>query len=298
MAVVVLTGCNSGFGRAAAIAFGRRGDTVYGTARSLQRAQSLLAQARRENLNLHVKILDLTRPDLFGDFIAEVAQEAGRIDVLVNNAGVLYPGAWEDLSEADIREVMETNFFGPMLLTRAVLPQMRQQLGGCVIMISSLSGLAGLAGDVCYSASKFALEGATEALRHEVDRWGIRVALVEAGAYETNLLPSTDTLPANYPRDSPYRPLIERKLREISSRRGSLPPPDLVGELLPVIADGDGSRLRWPADDTAAQVIDKLLQLSDAQRDEYLREVGNSDWWSRMPGAVSPVDDGPGPQPK
>lgn len=298
MAVVVLTGCNSGFGRAGALAFGRRGDTVYGTARSLQRAQSLLAQARLEKLDIHVKVLDLTRPDLFDDFVAEVVQQAGRIDVLINNAGVLHPGAWEDLSEADIREIMETNFFGPMLLTRAVLPQMRRQLGGCVIMISSLSGLAGLAGDVCYSASKFALEGATEALRHEVDRWGIRVALVEAGAHATNLLPGTDALPAGYPQDSPYRPFIERKLREISRRRVSLPSPDLVGDLLPVIADGDGSRLRWPADDTAAQVIDKLLRLNDAQRDEYLREVGNSDWWSQVAGAPGPIDVGPGPQPK
>ena len=187
MATALITGCNSGFGRAAALAFARRGDKVFGTVRSAQRGEALLREAAEENLDLRTLVMDVTRTEDFPRVIQQVVNEGDSIDVLVNNAGILRPGAWEDLDEATIREVMETNFFGPMLLARSALPHMREQGGGCIIMISSLSGLAGLAGDVAYSASKFALEGATEALRHEVDRWGIRVALVEAGQYATDL---------------------------------------------------------------------------------------------------------------
>ncbi len=281
MAVVMITGCNSGFGRVGALAFARRGDTVYGTVRALERGTALRQQAEQEGLDLRIRVLDVTRPDTFADLIDSIVADGGGIDVLVNNAGILHPGAWEDLPERVIREVMETNFFGPMLLTRAVLPHMREQGSGCIIMISSLSGLAGLVGDVAYSASKFALEGATEALRHEVDRWGIRVALVEPGQYATRLFRSAGDLPPDYPAESPYRALVESKLREIRAGQDDAMPADLVGELLPRIADADGSQLRWPADDVARHVLGCMHGQDDSERDAFLRGAGGSDWWSR-----------------
>jgi NAD(P)-dependent dehydrogenase (short-subunit alcohol dehydrogenase family) len=266
---------------AGALAFARRGDTVYGTVRDAGRGEALLQRARDEGLAINLEILDVTRPDTFPRLVENIVAKAGRLDVLVNNAGILLPGAWEDLSEEAIRRVMETNFFGPMLLTRAVLPQMRLQHGGCIIMISSLSGLAGLAGDVAYSASKFALEGATEALRHEVDRWGIRLALVEPGQYATDLFRNTNELPPDYPPDSPYRPLVERKLEEIQRGQPGAMPAEQVGELLPLIADSDGSQLRWPADDTARYVLGAMHGQDDSGRDAFLRGAGGSDWWSQ-----------------
>ena len=141
-------------------------------------------------------------------------------------------------------------------------------------MISSLSGLAGLAGDVPYSASKFALEGATEALRHEIDRWGIHVALVEAGQYATELFRDEGELPAGYPADSPYRALVAAKLKEVHDGHANAMSPDLVGQLLPQIADSDGSQLRWPADDVARHVLHSLHRHSDAERDAFLRGAG------------------------
>lgn len=281
MATVLITGCNSGFGRAAALAFARRGDTVFGTVRSAERGKALLQQAADEDLDIRTLIMDVTRAQDLPDIIQQVVQESGSVDVLVNNAGILRPGAWEDLDEATIREVMETNFFGPMLLARAALPQMREQGGGCIIMISSLSGLAGLAGDVSYSASKFALEGATEALRHEVDRWGIRLALVEAGQYATDLFRNVEQLMADYPADSPYRPLVESKLREMSGGKDGAMAPEAVGNLLPQIADSDGSQLRWAADDVARHVLSVAHGQSDSERDAFLRSAGGSDWWSQ-----------------
>jgi NAD(P)-dependent dehydrogenase (short-subunit alcohol dehydrogenase family) len=295
MAIVLITGCNSGFGMAGALAFARRGDTVYGTVREPGRGEALLRRAGKEGLSINVEILDVTCPETFSPLVDSIVADTGRLDVLVNNAGILLPGAWEDLSERDLRLVMETNFFGPMLLSRAVLPQMRRQGSGCIIMISSLSGLAGLAGDVAYTASKFALEGATEALRHEVDRWGIRLALVEPGQYATDLFRHTEDLPPGYPPDSPYRSLVESKLEEIRSGQPGAMPAEQVGDLLPQIADSDGSRLRWPADDTARHVLACMHGQDDSERDAFLRGAGGSDWWSNgldHPGADSSNENG------
>lgn len=284
MATVLITGCNSGFGLAGALAFARNGDHVYATMRNADKAGPLQHAAGQEGLKIHIKTLDVTQPATFAALIQQVIEETGRIDVLVNNAGILRAGAFEDLSEQAIREVMETNFFGPLLLSRQVLPQMRKQRGGYIIMISSLSGIAGLAGDVSYTASKFALEGATEALRHEIDRWGIKVALVQAALYATNIfspgLPGDSLLPKNYPDDSPYRPLIETKLAGVRDKLPEALDPGVVGDLLVSIANSDGSQLRWPADDLSKMVLATLFGKNDEDRDAFLRGAAGTDWWS------------------
>ena len=284
MAVILITGSNSGFGRAGALAFARNGDQVFATMRNLDNAGPVKEAARQEGLKIHIKRLDVTKPDTFDGLIREVIEAAGRIDVLVNNAGILRSGALEDLSEQAIREVMETNFFGPLLLARRVLPQMRKQRSGYIIMMSSLSGIAGLAGDVCYTGSKFALEGATEALRHEVDRWGIKVALVQAALYATNIfnpsLPTDSLLPGDYPEGSPYKLLVETRLKELRDKLPEALDPAVVGALLLTIANSDGTRLRWPADELSTMVIGALFGKSDAERDDFLRGAADSDWWS------------------
>jgi NAD(P)-dependent dehydrogenase (short-subunit alcohol dehydrogenase family) len=284
MSVVLITGAGSGVGLEGALSFARNGDTVYASVRDRARAGRLLDAAAAENLRIEVIELDVTRPDTFTGVIEAIVGTAGRLDVLVNNAGVIRPGALEDVSEEDLRAVMETNLIGPLLLARAVLPQMRAQNGGCIIMMSSLSGIAGLPGDLPYTASKFGLEGAAEALRHEVDRWGIRVALVEGGMYATGLfdaaLGDDRLLPPGYPEDSPYRPLVESRLRAVRSSLERAFHPRRIGELYVQIAGSDGSRLRWPADEVAETVLGKVLGQDAAARDAFLREVAGTDWWS------------------
>jgi NAD(P)-dependent dehydrogenase (short-subunit alcohol dehydrogenase family) len=252
--------------------------------RDVTKGRQLQRTAEAENLDIRVRRLDVNQPSTFDACIDEVIGEAGGVDVLVNNAGIIRPGALEDFSEAALRGVMETNFFGPLLLTRAVLPCMRAQGHGYIIMTSSLSGMAGLPGDLPYSASKFALEGATEALRHEVDRWGIKLALVEPGMYSTAIFDdyaATDIrLPDDYPENSPYRPLVESKLREIRDRLPEAFHPRIVGELFVAIARSDGTRLRWPADPVATKVLGTMLGQDDAERDAFLRMVSGTDWWS------------------
>ena len=281
MAVVLITGCSSGFGLEAALAFARNGDTVIAAMRDLARNGRLAAAAKAEALVLEMALLNVAEPHTFADAVGRVVEAHGRLDVLINNAGINRVGAFEDTTEATLREVMEVNLFGPLLLARAVLPVMRGQGGGRIINVSSLSGIAGLPGDVSYTASKFALEGAIEALRHEVDRWGIRVALVEAGLHATEIFADALSGPLPIPENSEYRPLIERRMANLAARLGDSFSPRRVGELLVRIAESDGERLRWPADEVAERVMATLFGLDDPARDEFLRGVAGSDWWSR-----------------
>lgn len=293
MTVVLITGCSSGFGLEAALAFARSGAKVVATMRHLGRGASLAAAAQDEGLAIEMAALDVTAPETFADAVAGLVERHGRLDVLVNNAGINRVGAFEDTSEATLREVMEINLFGPLLLAKAVLPQMRRQRGGCIINLSSLSGVAGLPGDVSYTASKFALEGAIEALRHEVDRWGIRVALVEAGLHATNIFADALSGPLPIPANSPYRPLIEHRMANLGARIGEAFQPRKVGELLVRIAQSKDDQLRWPADEVAKRVLGKLLALDDAGRDAFLRQVAGCDWWRR--GEAAPENEGAKP---
>ena len=284
MAVVVITGSNSGFGLHGALAFARNGDKVYATMRDESKAGALQEAADAGGIPVRIMTLDVSRPDTFEPFVCKVVEEAGSIDVLVNNAGVLRAGTAEDTYEETLRMVMETNFFGAVLLSQAVLPHMRERGSGYIIQVSSLSGLAGLPGDFSYTASKFALEGATEVMRHEVDRWGIKVALVEAGMYATGIMNATvyngTVVPDYYADDSPYRPLIETKLSGLRGRLSQAFDPKIVGNLFVEIANSDGSRLRWPADSVAEKVLGTIFGLDDTGRDQFLRDVSDTEWWS------------------
>jgi NAD(P)-dependent dehydrogenase (short-subunit alcohol dehydrogenase family) len=284
MSTIVITGCSSGFGMQTALAFARNGDKVYATMRDPDKSERLLAAAAKEGLKLHIKQLDVNESQTFKAVFDEIIEESKTIDVLVNNAGILRAGAFEDLSEAMVREVIETNLIAPLFLSKAVLPYMRKQNSGYIIMISSLSGIAGLPGDVAYTAGKFGLEGATEALRHEVDRWDIKMALVEAGMYATDImstsLPEESVLPDYYPLDSVYRKLIETNLQAMRQRMPEAFEPSIVGDLLVKIANSDGSQLRWPADEVATMVLEKMFAHTDTERDTFLRDVSGSDWWS------------------
>jgi len=281
VAVVLITGCSSGIGLEAALAFAEAGDTVVATLRDPARAGALDAAAAARRLTLDIAPLDVTRPDSFAGCIDGVVARHGRIDVLVNNAGVLPVGAFEDFDEATLRAVMETNFFGPALLTRAALPVMRRQRSGYIIMISSLSGLVARAGDSLYAASKFALEGLSEGLRQEVARWNIRVALIEPAGFATNILRETarGSLGACGP-DSPYRPLIAAQQAALRDTLGTGFDPGDLARLIVAVSRSDGSRLRWAADPVAERVMATLFAGDDAARAAFIDSVSGAAWWA------------------
>jgi len=187
MAVVVITGCSSGFGMLAALEFARRGDSVYATMRNTAKADRLHAGA--EAAGAAVKLLQLDVNDIrsVGAAIEEVIRREGRIDVLVNNAGISIDGPVEDFDDDEVLVVFETNLFGVIRVTRAVLPQMRSQGSGTIVTVGSLAGKATAPFNGIYSASKHAVEALSDALHYELQPFGIRVVLIEPGGFETEI---------------------------------------------------------------------------------------------------------------
>jgi len=180
-----ITGTSSGLGRAFAEYALARGYNVVATARNVAKMQDLAAAHPSDRLL--ITQLDVEQPSEAKAAIDAAVTRFGRIDVLINNAGYALVGALEETPDAELRAVMNTNFFGAMTMTRAALPVMRAQQSGAIVNISSLGGQLSFAGFSAYSASKFALEGASEALAEEVAAFGIKVLIVEPGQFRTEL---------------------------------------------------------------------------------------------------------------
>lgn len=181
--VWLITGASSGFGRAIAEAALAAGDVVVGAARRPEALDDLVASAPDRVTAVALDVTDSARITAAVD---EVLDRHGRVDVLVNNAGRGAIGAAEETSDRELRELMDLHFFGPAALTRAVLPGMRERGSGAIVQMSSMGGRFTFPGVGAYSATKFALEGWSEALAKEVDRFGIRVLIVEPGAFRTS----------------------------------------------------------------------------------------------------------------
>ena len=187
--VAVVTGSSSGIGLLTAVELAKRGFRVVATMRDLARRSALEEAARAAGVadGIDVRRLDVTEFDSLLRIVGEIVGRHGRIDVLVNNAGFALAGFLEDLRLPEIRQQFETNFFGQVAMTQAVLPVMRRQRSGHIIIVSSISGVVGQPVVGAYSASKFALEGWSEALRIETRALGIRVVLIEPGAFRTDI---------------------------------------------------------------------------------------------------------------
>jgi NAD(P)-dependent dehydrogenase (short-subunit alcohol dehydrogenase family) len=181
--VWLITGASSGFGHAIAQAALAAGDTVVGAARRPQALADLEVSAPERASSIQ---LDVTDTDRIRAAVTEVLEGHGRIDVLVNNAGRGAVGAAEETSDSELRDLMDLHFFGPAALTREVLPHMRERGSGAIVQMSSMGGRFSFPGVGAYSATKFALEGWSEALAKEVEPFGIRVLIVEPGAFRTS----------------------------------------------------------------------------------------------------------------
>ena len=187
MAVIVITGCSSGFGMLAALEFARRGDSVYATMRNTAKADRLHTRAEAAGVAVEVLQLDVNDIGSVGAAIEEVIGREGRIDVVVNNAGIGIEGAVEDFDDDEVLAVFETNLFGVIRVTRAVLPHMRSQGSGTIVTVGSLAGKATAPFSGIYSASKHAVEALSDALYYELQPFGIRVVLIEPGGFETEI---------------------------------------------------------------------------------------------------------------
>ncbi|MDQ3279096.1 MAG: SDR family oxidoreductase [Bacteroidota bacterium] len=180
-----ITGASSGFGRELVQAVLSKGDKVAATFRKAEQASTFTQQHGDNGQGI---LLDVTNEEQIQNGIQKAFNKFGRIDVLVNNAGYGTIGAIEEFSLEEIRAQMETNFFGAIAVTKVCLPMLRQQGGGHIVQISSQAGFRAAPGFGVYNASKFALEGFSEALAQEVAPFGIRVTIVEPGPFRTEFL--------------------------------------------------------------------------------------------------------------
>jgi NAD(P)-dependent dehydrogenase (short-subunit alcohol dehydrogenase family) len=187
--VALITGSSSGFGLLTSIELAKAGFRVVATMRDLGRRDRLdqAVTAAGVASQIGIRALDVTNFQALPAFVDAVVRDHGRLDVLVNNAGFAVAGFAEDIKLDELRYQFETNFFGAVAMTKAVLPTMRRQHSGHIIMISSIGGLQGAVTVSSYSASKHALEGWSESLRLEVKALGIKVVLVEPGAFLTDI---------------------------------------------------------------------------------------------------------------
>ncbi|MFC7329454.1 oxidoreductase [Marinactinospora rubrisoli] len=191
-----ITGCSTGFGRRLAAAVLARGDRAVVTARDTDQIRDLVADSGARALALE---LDVTRPDQVRAAVTAASDRFGGIDVLVNNAGIGYFAAVEESTDAEIRRMFEINVFGLSEMTRAVLPGMRERRSGTIVNFSSIGGLRSFPAVGYYNATKFAVEGLSEALWQEVEPLGIRVMLVEPGPFRTDWAgrSANETLPGH-----------------------------------------------------------------------------------------------------
>lgn len=190
----LITGASSGFGRALAQAALAHGDRVIGTFRDAEQARQFEQGAPQRAISC---LLDLSQAQQIAPAIEDALSKVSRIDVLVNNAGLGQVGAVEEISEADGRRVMETNFFGLLAVTKAALPRLRAQKSGHILNFSSGVGFVGMPGLGLYSATKFAVEGLSECLAAELAPLGIRVTIIEPGAFRTSFSAAYGRAPAS-----------------------------------------------------------------------------------------------------
>ena len=235
--VVLITGCRSGFGLLTAVAAARAGHTVYAGLRDLSTADDLTQAAR--GLDVRPVQLDVTRSEEREAVVSALEAEHGAVDALVNNAGIALGGPLEEVSETELRQVLEVNVFAPFLLTQRVLPGMRAQQSGTVLMVSSMAGRIAMPGIGAYAASKFALSGLTESWRAELRPFGVRVVLVEPGPYKTDIFGRNRRIAGGELReDSPYHPAFSRLNAKAEAWAGlGGDPQDVADRMVALLSD-------------------------------------------------------------
>ncbi len=219
---VLITGATDGLGKAAALLFAERGYRVFAAGRSAEKRAQLDALAKERNLPLESLEMDVCDDISVQGAVASVYQKSGTIDVLINNAGFVYVGTVEDLRMEDWRRQFETNFFGVIRVTQAVLPQMRERRKGRILMMSSVSGFVTPPTQGAYSASKHAIEALSNALRYELYPFGIHTILIQPGYIMTNIQNTAMELTQTYQekfKSGPYAKLYASYLGSAKSTR-------------------------------------------------------------------------------
>ncbi|HUJ61391.1 MAG TPA: SDR family NAD(P)-dependent oxidoreductase [Kofleriaceae bacterium] len=247
--VILVTGASSGIGRACAELLAARGHRVFGTSRKGGEGSS----------GVTMLAMDVDDDASVAAGVAKVVDLAGRLDVVVNNAGFAIAGAVEDTSVAEARAQFETNVFGVLRVCRAALPHMRAQRSGLIVNISSLGGIFGMPFSGLYSASKFAIEGLSEALALETRRFGVRVVVVEPGDMRTGLPDARRDVAAA--AGSAYEPAFRNVMKLSKRDEDKAPDPALVARLVGKIVATGRPKLRYSVGMFSQRIVVWLKRL-------------------------------------
>lgn len=270
----LVTGVSSGLGKALAAQLLAMGYTVYATFR--KEVQSHTFESEHEQA--HGLVLDVDDTNSIKPAIDRVMKETGgRLDVLVNNAGYGFCGAIEEATEQDVRGQMETNFFGAYFVTQAVLPYMRAQGHGTILQISSQAGIKAAPGLGVYNASKFALEGFSEALAQEVAPLGIRVSLIEPGPFRTEWAGAGMKFPAKEIKE--YDATAGRIRHMLKNYSGQQPgSPEKAAKLMIAIAEADKVPLHLPLGASALTAVKQKIEWLKSDYEAWEQALLDTDY--------------------
>ena len=270
--VAVVTGSSTGIGYETALALARNGFSTYATMRNLDKARPIEEIAKKEKLSLYAVKLDVTDEKSVNDAIQKIKSDAGRIDVLVNNAGYGLIGSLEDLAMNEIKAQYETNVFGLIRVTQAVLPVMRKQKGGIIVNISSIGGKMALPLSSPYIGTKFAVEGLSESIAYDLEPFGIKVVIIEPGAIKTNFDTGMIVAKKNQDPSSPYYDKMQKFEKSMGAIVQGGTPASKVAQVILGAVTTSNPNLRYTVGDDAAFLVQKRRELQDT---DFLKLVSD-----------------------
>ncbi len=270
--VAVVTGSSSGIGHETSLTLARNRFLTYATMRSLDKGENIKSLAEKEKLPLKTVQLDVTDGISVKNAIQSITAEANRIDVLVNNAGYAVVGAFEDCSMEEIKAQYETNLFGVIRVTQAVLPIMRKQNSGIIVNMSSGAGRIAIPIQSAYVSTKFAIEGLSESMAYELEPFGIKVVLVEPGFIKTNIGNNIVTAKKSQDANSPYSQLTEKMVSFIEHGLEAGSPSDVVAKVVLKAVRSENPNLRYLAGKDAEKSMEAKRGMSDEEFHKMMKQ--------------------------
>jgi len=268
--VAVVTGSSTGLGFESSLTLARNGFLTYAIMRNLGKSAEIKAVATKEGLPIRIAQLDVTKDRSTKDAINSILSDVGRIDVLVNNAGYGLNGAFEDLAMEEIKDQYETNVFGVIRVTQAVLPIMRNQKSGIIVNISSGAGRFGYPGGSAYVSTKFAIEGLSESIAYELEQFGIKVVLVEPGVIRTNFVNSMVAGKKSEDPNSPYSQLMQHVATSFQHMIEGGSSSDVVAKVVLKAVTSENPSLRYLAGKDVETWMEGKRSMSD---EEFLKTM-------------------------
>lgn len=272
--VAIVTGSSSGIGFETSLTLARNGFHTYATMRNMEgeKSKPLTEVAKNENLQLRAIELDVDNDKSVIDAINTIVEEREGIDVLINNAGYALGGALEDSSMDEIKAQFETNFFGAVRATKAVLPVMRRQGAGKIVNITSMGGRIAIPLSSSYHGSKFALEGLSESIRYELEPFGIKVILIEPGAVGSNFWKNIKIAKSSSDSNSPYTQFGNKILKAYEQMEQNTISPSVVAKTILDAVTSNNPQLRYVVGEDAAKTLEARKNMPDNEFGDLIKK--------------------------